>query len=82
MKDVKMIQVAKRKKESREIAKQVIDFGVKEDQKIDIMFNIALTLENNLAMKEITDVLKKFRENINKKEDNDNIEERSNKILI
>tara|TARA_B100000214_G_C23617824_1_gene468106 strand:+ start:182 stop:430 length:249 start_codon:yes stop_codon:yes gene_type:complete len=82
MKDVKMIQVAKRKKESREIAKQVIDFGVKEDQKIDIMFNIAMTLENNLAMKEITDVLKKFRENINKKEDNDNIEERSNKILI
>ena len=65
MPDIKQIQIAKRKQESREISKQIIDFGVKEDQKIDIMFNIAMTLENNDAMQEITAILKKFRKNIN-----------------
>ena len=80
MKDVALRQIANRKKESRDIAKQVIDFGVTEDQKIDIMFNIALTLERQNAMKEITSILKKFRKEINNSEEENNIERRD-KIL-
>jgi hypothetical protein len=69
------------KKESRQITKTILEYGVTEDQKIDIMFNMAITLENNEAMKEITAVLKKFRETINKTE---NIENNSvkKKILL
>jgi len=81
MNDVKMMQIAKRKKESREITKQILDFGVTEDQKIDIMFNIALTLESNTAMKEITSTLKKFLEKINKDEEDDNNKERAKLII-
>ena len=81
MKDIKISQLAKRKKESREITSEIIKFGVKEDQKIDIMFNLAMTLEDNNAMKEITDILKKFREKINKEEESDNIVTKKSKIL-
>lgn len=81
MNDIKMLQVVKRKKESRDIVKQILDFGINEDQKIDIMFNIALTIENNTAMKEITSTLKKFIENINKDEEVNNNKERA-KLLI
>ena len=81
MKDIKISQMAKRKKESREITSEIIKFGVKEDQKIDIMFNLAITLEDNEAMKEITEVLKKFRQKINKDEETDNIVKKNNKIL-
>ena len=81
MKDIKLIRAAKLRKESRDIAKKILDFGVKEEQKIDIIFNLALTLENNTAMKEITEILKKFRENINSEEEKDN-NGKSNKILV
>jgi len=72
MKDIKTIKLAKRKQESREITKKIIDFGVTEDQKIDIMFNLAMTLESNIAMKEITSTLKKFIETFNNDEEEDN----------
>jgi len=72
MKDIKTIKLAKRKQESREISKKIIDFGVTEDQKIDIMFNLAMTLESNIAMKEITSTLKKFIEKFNNDEEEDN----------
>jgi hypothetical protein len=81
MSDIKLMQLAKRKKESRELSKQIIDFGVSEDQKIDIMFNIALTLESNAAMKEITSVLKKFIEKINKEEEQEDNKERGKLII-
>lgn len=80
MKDIELVQIANRKKESREITKQIIDFGVTEDQKIDIMFNLSMTLESNEAMKELTSILKKFRKSINKEEE-ENIIENKNKIL-
>ena len=81
MNDIKMLQIAKRKKESRDIVKQILDFGVTEDQKIDIMFNIALTIENNETMKEVTSTLKKFIENINKDEEVTNNNERARLII-
>lgn len=81
MNDIKMLQIAKRKKESRDIVKQILDFGVTEEQKIDIMFNIALTIENNETMKEVTSTLKKFIENINKDEEVTNNSERARLII-
>jgi uncharacterized protein YeeX (DUF496 family) len=82
MKDVKLIRSAKLRKESRDIASKILEFGVKEEQKIDIMFNLAITLENNTAMKEIVETLKKFRESINTQEEDDNNSTKSNKILV
>lgn len=73
MKDIKTVKLAKRKQESREITKKIIDFGVTEDQKIDIMFNLAMTLESNIAMKEITSTLKKFIEKFNNDEEEDSV---------
>ena len=81
MKDIKLIRAAKLRKESRDIVKKILDFGVKEEQKIDILFNLALTLENNTAMKEITEISKKFRETINREEEKGN-NDKSNKILV
>lgn len=72
MSDIKSIKLAKRKQEAREIAKKIVDFGVTEDQKIDIMFNLAMTLESNTAMKDITAVLKNFIEKFNNDEEEDN----------
>ena len=80
MKDIKLVRSAKLRKESREISKQILDYGVKEEQKLDIIFNLAITLENNTAMKEISEVLKKFRESINTDEERVN-NEKSSKIL-
>jgi hypothetical protein len=72
MTDIRTNKLIKRKQETREIVKKIIDFGVTEDQKIDIMFNIALTLENNSAMKDITNILKNYIEKINTSEEVDN----------
>ena len=57
MKNILLEKEAKRKQESRDIVKEITNFGVTENQKIDIMFCLALTLENNSALKEITEVL-------------------------
>ena len=73
---------AKRKKESRQIVKEIINFGVTEEQKYDIMFNLAITLENNTALKSITTELKKFISSINNdQEDNKIISVNKSKII-
>lgn len=68
---VKLEKIAKERAESRQIVKQIIDFGVNENQKLDIIYEISLNLENNKAMKEIVQLLKKYRETINKDEETD-----------
>ena len=73
---IELEKTAKRKQESRKIVKEIIDFGVKEDQKYDIIFNLSLTLENNAALKEITSVLKKYMTTINTESEEDNIKNR------
>ena len=82
MSDIKSIKLAKRKQESRDIAKKIIDFGVTEDQKIDIMFNLAMTLESNTAMKDITTVLKIFIEKFNNDEEEDNNNKSKRKLIV
>ena len=70
----------KRKEESRKIVNTIIDYGVTDSQIIDIMYFLALTLEDGKNFKEITSFLKKFKTNINKDEEDTNIVN-SNKIL-
>jgi RAB protein geranylgeranyltransferase component A len=76
---IELEKSAKRKQESRQIVKEIINFGVKEDQKYDIIFNLALTLENNNALKEITTVLKKYMTTINTEAEEGNIK---SKLII
>ena len=68
------------RKISREIVKEILNFGVNEQQKLNVIFELALNLESHEAMKSITTAVKKFRENINKEENTDNnIKEASEK---
>ncbi len=78
------LKVINQKKESRDIVKKILEFGVTEDQKIDIMINIALSLENNKNMKEIVTILKKMTINFNvdEKDNNINNDDDKNKILL
>ena len=69
---VKLEKLAREKQKSREIVNEIINFGVTEHQKLDIIFNLSLTLENNQVMKDINEILKKYRETINKDEEADN----------
>ena len=69
---VKLEKLAREKQIARDIVKEVLSFGVSENQKLDIVHGIVLSLENNSALKDINEVLKKYREVINKDEDSDN----------
>lgn len=77
--NIQLEKEAKRKQESRDIVKTIIDFGVTDTQKIDIMFFLAMSLENNGNLKEITNFLKKFKTNINNKEKKEN---NKNKLIL
>ena len=66
-------KIINQKKESREISKRILDFGVSEEQKIDIMVSLAMSLERQEDVKEIVNFLKKFTTSFN-------LEENSNKI--
>lgn len=82
MKDVNMVMLAKRKEESRKIVKEILDFGVTEGQKIDIAFNIIMTLESRDAMKEIGDVIKKYVTKVNKDREEDMIPNKNKKVIL
>jgi len=69
---VKLEKLANQKQKSREIVIEILNFGVSEQQKLDIIHGLCLSLENNKALKDITETLKKYREIINKDEESDN----------
>ena len=71
----KIEKIAKQKVQSREIVKEIINFGVTEDQKIDIIYYLSLTLEDNEKMKNICNSVKKYMTEINK-------EKSDNKIIL
>ena len=52
--DVKLQRKVRLKEQTRKIVKEITNFGVTESQKIDIMYLLAMNLENNSTMKEIT----------------------------
>ena len=69
---VKLQKLAKDRQKSREILQEIFNFGVSEQQKLDLINGLALSLENNQAMKDIIKILKNYREVINKDEDSSN----------
>ena len=79
--DVHMNQVLRQKQQSRDIVREILNFGVDEYQKLDIIYLISLSLESNIVMKDLVDTLKKHRETINNEEDENNLIETKNKIL-
>jgi hypothetical protein len=79
---IKLEKLAREKQRSREIVSEIINFGVTEQQKLDIIFNLSLTLENNKAIKDINEILKKYRDTINKEADTDNNVSDGNKPRI
>jgi uncharacterized 2Fe-2S/4Fe-4S cluster protein (DUF4445 family) len=74
------IEIEKRE-EARKIIKEIENFGVTENQKFDILFGIASSLENVKALQEITKIIKKFKFNINIDQEESTIEKRNNKII-
>jgi len=79
---VKLEKLAREKQKSREIVKEILNFGVTEQQKLDIINGITVSLENNEALKDISKALKKYREVINKEEEKDNNTNNNNKIIL
>ena len=82
MKDIGMLTITKRKEESRKIVKEILDFGVTEDQKIDIIFNIVMSLESREAMQEMGKVIKKYATTINKEDEEDIIPNKNKKVIL
>lgn len=70
-KEIKKISIEK--EQSRNIVKEIENFGVNESQKIDIMYFLSLTLEDDNTMKEICNFLKKYKNFINIEENNNTI---------
>ena len=70
--------------EARKICKTILEFGVSDEQKIEIMFNLTLSLANSENMKEIAGFLKKFNTNFNTEENSNtiDIDNNKNKILL
>ena len=78
----KAIELLNSKKEARKICKTILEFGVTDEQKIEIMLNLTMSLENNENMKKIASFLKKFGSNFNAEENSNNIDKDSNKNKI
>ena len=76
------IKLINQRKEARDICKKILDFGVTEDQKIQIMIGLCLSLENNENMKEINSFLKKFTIDFNVEENSPKIDKDNKKILL
>tara|TARA_R110001592_G_scaffold298188_1_gene568797 strand:- start:2578 stop:2838 length:261 start_codon:yes stop_codon:yes gene_type:complete len=76
------VDLINKKKEARKISKTILEFGVTDDQKIEIILNLALSLENNENMKKIVGFIKKFGTNFNTEENSNNIDTDSNKNKI
>ena len=73
MKDAHLVKLANMRSQSREIVKEILNFGVTETQKLDIIYMLSLELESIECMKEIASLLKKYRESINKDKEDDNV---------
>ena len=81
MSNVMLEKEVKLKQQSRDISKTILDFGVTDSQKYDIMFLLALTLENHNEVQEVTSFLKKFKKTINNESEDTKIEDKPQLIL-
>jgi predicted transcriptional regulator len=83
-KDVKINKLVTEKETSRKIVKEILDFGVTENQKLDIMYFICLSLESNKKLKEISEMLNKHRVSLSEEntEDAEISNKQQNKLLL
>jgi hypothetical protein len=81
-KDINMHLLLNKKEEARKIVLEIMNYGVNESQKIDIMYLMAMNLDDNKKMKEITNFLKKYKESINDEEKHDNNHASDTKIIL
>ena len=65
--------IVNNRERARQIVQEILNFGVNEQQKLHVMFLLALNLEDNDKMKEISNFLKKYEQNINTEKDSDTI---------
>jgi predicted transcriptional regulator len=72
---VELEKLAKDKQKAREIVKEILDFGVNEQQKLQIIYELSLNLETPGLLKSINEVLKLYRKTINKEEETDDNKE-------
>ena len=69
MNDVRINRIVSQRIKSREIVKEIFNFGVTEAQKVQIIYLLSLELENRDLMVEISTVTKlnKDKQNTNNK---------------
>lgn len=82
MKKSKIEKIALEKQKSREIVKEIENFGVTDSQKIDIIYFLSMTIKDNTAMKEICNFIKNYKKNINNIEESNNNKTVLNKIIV
>ena len=62
--ETKSEQDVRKVQESRDIVKEILNFGITEEQKLDVIYFLSLELENRDIILEISNLLKKFRSGI------------------
>ena len=80
--DVSVNISLKGKQESRQIVKEIMNFGISQEQLFDIMFNLSLNIENNNSMKDVSSFLKKYTETFNKEDESDKVIKEDNKKIL
>tara|TARA_R110002126_G_scaffold191065_1_gene339197 strand:- start:261 stop:527 length:267 start_codon:yes stop_codon:yes gene_type:complete len=79
----KQVRLMNNRSRAREIVKEISNFGVNDEQIMHVIYLLSLNLENIENMKEITNFLKKFTNNINTENKKDNIiSNKTNKIIL
>ena len=75
-------KIATDKSRAREVVNEILNFGVNDQQIVHIMFLLALNLESNEKMKDITSFLKKYEERVNEDDEDVKIESSKTKKII
>mgnify|MGYP007072249973 FL=1 len=79
--DRSKVRIINSRKKARDIVKEVINFGVSEEEILHIICLFALNLEDIDKMKNISSIVKKYTEDINTDDKEDNIKSKSKIIL-
>ena len=82
MSDVKLEKAVKLRSTSRDIVKEIISFGVNEDQKLDIIYFLSLELDDHSLTQQLAELLKNYRTKFNESEQEININSNNNKLII
>ena len=78
MSNIKLNREAQKKEESRKIVKEILNFGITEKQKIDIIYFLSMTISDNDTMKKICAFLKEFKSDLS----NQDSEKTQNKLIL